>query len=77
MGFVCIFVRRLAVLDDYEKRSAEMKKAFIISMLLTIVLSFTACVGGGSSSDRSWSDLSETEKANARWAYEVQQGLNK
>ena len=63
-------------MDYFEKRGAKMKKAFIISMLLTMVLSLAACVGGGSSSDRSWSDLSETEKANARWAYEVQQGLN-
>ncbi len=47
---------------------------FIVVVVLALLLSM--CSGGGSrSSGRSWSDLSETEKANARWAYSAQQAI--
>lgn len=52
-----------------------MKKFVSLLVVLATVLSLSACGGGRSSSGRTWSDLSEVEKANARWAYEVQQGL--
>lgn len=52
-----------------------MKKAISLLMALVLALSLCACGGRRSTSSRKWSDLSPVEKANARWAYEVQQGI--
>ena len=65
----------------FEKPSLSYTK--IVSLLL-IVLAFVlvlhVCSGEGlfdfSSSSRSWSDLSDIEKENARWAYEAKQAIN-
>jgi len=78
MGFAGVFVGWFIILGNYKKKGIEMKKAVIISLVLSILLSLSACFGGGSSSSgKSWSDLSDVEKANAKWAYEVQQGLKR
>ena len=50
--------------------------AAIVAIIIVLIISLSTCSGGSSSSGRSWSDLSETEKANARWAYEAQQAIN-
>ena len=51
----------------------------IIGVVIAAIV-FTSCAtmcdsGSSSKSGKKWSDLSEVEKANARWAYEVQQSL--
>ena len=53
-------------------------KGWIIIILFVLMIGAMFSGGGSSSSSgRNWSDLSEKEKANARWAYEVQQEINK
>lgn len=48
----------------------------IVIVVIVLALLLSMCSGGGSrSSGRSWSDLSATEKANARWAYSAQQAI--
>lgn len=47
----------------------------LLAVVLIMVMAFSLCACGSSSSGTSWSDLSDVEKDNARWAYEVQQGL--
>ena len=46
---------------------------FALFMFFVVLLITAMCSSGGDSgSKRKWSDLSETEKDNARWAYEAQ-----
>ena len=53
--------------------------------LITIIVVFGLLLGGiascsdssSSSSGRKWSDLSEVEKQNAKWAYEAKQAIDK
>ena len=54
------------------------EKVILFSVILVIVLIIGgACSDSGSSSSgRKWSDLSDVEKANAKWAYEAQQAIN-
>lgn len=53
-----------------------MKKAIPVILALIIALCLCgSCGGSRSSSGKKWSDLSDVEKANAKWAYEVQQEL--
>lgn len=48
----------------------------LVIVIIAMALLLSMCSSSGSSkSGRKWSDLSEVEKANARWAYEVQQSL--
>lgn len=49
----------------------------VIAAIIIFVVMFAMCGDSGRSSNsgKKWSDLSEVEKANAKWAYEVQQGL--
>ena len=58
-----------------------MKKTgkFIAGILAMLMLMATlcSCSSGSSRSGKKWSDLSETEKNNARWAYEVQESIKK
>lgn len=49
-----------------------------IALILSTMLSLTFLCGCGSSrssSGKKYSDLSDVEKRNAKWAYEVQQGI--
>ena len=48
---------------------------FVVAIIAIIAMIFS---GGSdsSSSKRSWSDLSDVEKDNARWAYEVKQAID-
>ena len=48
---------------------------FVIALIIAAVLFVMCSSPSDSSSGRKWSDLSEIEKENARWAYDVQQGL--
>jgi len=45
---------------------------FIVTIM--IVTLFSGC-GSSSSSKRKWSDLSDVEKKNAKWAYDVSKSL--
>lgn len=47
----------------------------IIALAIIMGILLSMCSSDSGSSGRKWSDLSEVEKANARWAYEVQQGI--
>lgn len=47
-----------------------------IVLIAVVLLSMCSSGGSGSSSGKKWSDLTETEKKNAEWAYNVQQSLN-
>lgn len=59
-----------------NKNSSETVKGIIsIIFVIMLVCYFASCGSGGASSGRKWSDLSETEKANAKWAYETQQAI--
>lgn len=51
-----------------------MKKVISILIVMSMALSLCAC-GSGRSSSKRWSSLSPVEKSNAKWAYDVQQGL--
>lgn len=58
---------------------SEDKKNTIITIIVVVifcVLYLTMCGDRGSSSGTKWSDLSDTEKANAKWAYEVKQEID-
>lgn len=49
--------------------------AGILAMIMMVV---TLCsCSSGSGSGKKWSDLSDVEKNNARWAYEVQEAIKK
>lgn len=72
--------------NDENKKSARYKISYKISVtllvLLCVVLPITLFVWGvnsdnvhSTSNKSEWSSMSEQEKDNARWAYEVQQGL--
>ena len=50
--------------------------ALILAVAVLFGLVLSMCDDDSSSSGRKWSDLSETEKANARWAYQVTQALD-
>ena len=49
----------------------------IVVVCIFLLGGIFACSDSSSSSGRKCSELSEVEKQNARWAYEVQQSLNK
>ena len=54
-------------------------KSGIVIFVVVIVVSFIifgACGGLDSNSGTKWSSLSEQEKENARWAYNVKQSLD-
>ena len=53
------------------------KGEFIIGIIAFLIAAaiFGSSGSNSSSTGRKWSDLSETEKQNARWAYEVSQAL--
>lgn len=58
--------------------SGKNKLIFAVVVCVIVVL-FAACTsscGGSSSSGTSWSDLSDVEKENARWAYQAQQAID-
>lgn len=49
-----------------------------IALLLTIIMSVSvlcACGSSSRSSGKKYSDLSDTGKRNAKWAYEVSKGI--
>ena len=56
----------------------KIKAWFVTGVVVVIIVALVAaCSGGsGSSSGRKWSDLSDVEKANAKWAYNAQQAIN-
>lgn len=48
----------------------------LVILVIVVALLMSMCSSsGGSKSGRKWSDLSEVEKQNARWAYEFQQSM--
>ena len=49
--------------------------AYVV-LIIMVIIAFASCGGPSSNSGRNWSDLSETEKENARYAYEVQKYIN-
>ena len=55
----------------------KVKQWGIMAVVVLIVASLLVACGGrsSSSSGKKWSDLSDVEKANAKWAYQVQQGI--
>ena len=64
-----------------SKRGIVMKsiKQWVIGgVLFVIVVALAASCGSSSSSSsgRKWSDLSDVEKQNAKWAYEAQKYIN-
>jgi len=50
--------------------------AVIIFFVIFAVFFFSFCGESGSKSGRKWSDLSDVEKDNARWAYETKQYID-
>lgn len=59
-----------------DNKGDALKSNIIIAMIVVILIALFNSCDGGSSSGTKWSDLSDVEKENARWAYEVQQSLN-
>lgn len=77
----CVLGGYIGSNPDILKNTEILKKNIkpIICVVIFAVI-FTSCATmcNGSSSSKSgkkWSDLSDVEKENARWAYEVQQSL--
>ena len=61
------------------KNDNHSDKTGIIALIIIFVISFAifaACGGFDSNSGTKWSDLSEQEKENARWAYKVKQQID-
>ena len=53
------------------------KKFYIIAtIIIGIIVAISVSCSAGSSSGTSWSDLSDVEKDNARWAYYAQQAID-
>ncbi|MBR6785785.1 MAG: hypothetical protein IKM25_05990 [Clostridia bacterium] len=50
--------------------------AAIVAFVIIVALYFAICGDSGGSSGRKWSDLSDREKDNARWAYHAQQAAD-
>lgn len=53
----------------------KVKQWGIMVTVVLIVASMLAACSSSSSSGKKWGDLSDVEKANAKWAYQVQQGI--
>lgn len=62
--------------QNKNKNGAVNKIAIAITILLAIFILAMCSSGGSSKSGRKWSDLSDQEKENARWAYYAQQAAN-
>lgn len=50
----------------------------VLAIVFILAAALVASCSGGSSSSsgKKWSDLSDVEKENARWAYEAQQAID-
>ena len=67
--------------DNWSTTSTKVKLIYILVLVVACILClvcFANFVTNTFLSDegRSWSDLSDVEKENARWAYEAQQAIN-
>ncbi|MBE6802696.1 MAG: hypothetical protein E7530_07405 [Ruminococcaceae bacterium] len=68
--------------NEPQKEPQKKKKSFAeyiiaaVAFILVAVLYFVTCGDSGSSSGKKWSDLSDREKDNARWAYHAQQAID-
>lgn len=67
--------------EDWNTTSTKGKLVYILVLVIICILfliCFTNYITNNFISDggRSWSDLSDVEKENARWAYEAQQAIN-
>ena len=56
-----------------KKRKCNMFSA-VIAIIMTIVI-LGGCGSSSRSSGKKWSDLSDVEKRNAQWAYEVSKSI--
>lgn len=54
----------------------KVKQWGIMAVVVLLVASLLAACSSSSSSGKKWGDLSDVEKANAKWAYQVQQHIN-
>lgn len=61
---------------DAAKGDSKSSTVIVFIIIIVLAIALNMCGGGGSSSGRKWDDLTETEKNNARWAYEVKQAIN-
>ena len=60
-----------------EKRGGTIGVVCLVAIFVIIVVIGVSCSSSSSSSSgKKWSELSDVEKDNAKWAYEVQQELN-
>lgn len=63
--------------DSVPKKMSEKDfKIIFVILFFTVALIIAAVMPKSSSSKRKWSDLSDQEKQNAKWAYEAQQAIN-
>ena len=53
----------------------KVKQWGIMVTVVLIVASMLAACSSSSSSGKKWGDLSDVEKANAKWAYQAQQAI--
>ena len=80
LAIICVFafVGSIMALVGYEIEVSAKGKVIAVVVL---IVSFIALVSyfassSGSSSGTRWSQLSDVEKDNARWAYNAQQAIN-
>ncbi|MBP3938903.1 MAG: hypothetical protein IK955_05800 [Clostridia bacterium] len=60
-----------------DKKSIKETILGIVALIVAAVIFFATCGGSGSNkSGKKWSDLSDQEKDNARWAYEAQKAID-
>ena len=80
LAVICVFViiGCVAVLksEDTTPKGKTIAVVIIVAAAIAIVAYF-ASSSSSSSSGRKWSDLSEVEKDNARWAYNAKQAIDK
>lgn len=53
----------------------KVKQWGIMVTVVLMVASMLAACSSSSSSGKKWGDLSDVEKANAKWAYQAQQAI--
>ena len=73
------------MVDSLKKNAKNLSRKAVTVRVIILVVAAVLCliclIGGllsiiSDSGGRSWSDLSDVEKDNARWAYEAQQAIN-
>ncbi len=81
LAFICFMAIVVCIMILKDKACTTVKgKAITVLVLIAAVTATLSLVvsqiSNSSSSGKKWSDLSDVEKDNARWAYHAQQAID-